>query len=418
MKFIDLFAGCGGLSLGLVQAGWKGLFAVEKAQDAFKTFRHNLIDGPLNAFEWPKWLKVEPMTTGMLLSQYPSHLAALQGQVDLLAGGPPCQGYSFAGSRDPDDPRNKLYLEYLEVVSLVQPRFLLFENVRGFGTGFVVQDSSGVVSRTPSHAELVTKELTELGYKVFAEALVSAEAGIPQPRKRLVLLAVKDNDPALDRLGKQDFFEIFKSILPVFRESKGLPGTGITTSRMALSDLETSDKTLIECQDSPILGFKQAEYRDPQTASPYQLLLRAGMERNACPNSMRLARHQPHIRERFSKILKTCLPGRTLSPRDRELFGMRKHALTPLAADDLAATITTLPDDILHYKEARILTVREMARLQSFPDWYEFHGQYTTGGKERKNSCPRYTQVGNAVPPLLAEALGTTLMKLAHPVEK
>jgi DNA (cytosine-5)-methyltransferase 1 len=86
---------------------------------------------------------------------------------------------------------------------------------------------------------------------------------------------------------------------------------------------------------------------------------------------------------------------------------MLKHRTVPMAPDQPAPTLTTLPDDILHYSDARILTVREYARLQSFPDWFTFHGKYTTGGKRRKVECPRYTQVGNAVPPLLAKAIGT-----------
>ena len=80
-----------------------------------------------------------------------------------------------------------------------------------------------------------------------------------------------------------------------------------------------------------------------------------------------------------------------------------------MAEYDLAPTITTLPDDVLHYCEPRILTVRECARIQSFPDWFRFEGKYTTGGKERVKECPRYTQVGNAVPPLLAKAIGVAV---------
>ncbi|SIS41185.1 DNA cytosine methyltransferase [Neptunomonas antarctica] len=96
-----------------------------------------------------------------------------------------------------------------------------------------------------------------------------------------------------------------------------------------------------------------------------------------------------------------------------EAYGTKKHALTPPDEDAPSATVTTLPDDILHYSEPRILTVREMARLQSFPDHYEFKGPYTTGRVLRKQSCPKYTQVGNAVPPLLGEALGAMFKKLA-----
>src|SRR3546814_425596 len=82
-----------------------------------------------------------------------------------------------------------------------------------------------------------------------------------------------------------------------------------------------------------------------------------------------------------------------------------------------APTITTLPDDVLHYSEPRILTVRESARLQSFPDWFQFKGKFTTGGDRRTRECPRYTQVGNAVPPHLARAIGTAISRALDEIE-
>ena len=94
---------------------------------------------------------------------------------------------------------------------------------------------------------------------------------------------------------------------------------------------------------------------------------------------------------------------------ERERFGVKKQHLVVLNADNPSHTLTTLPDDYLHYAEPRILTVREYARLQSFPDWFSFHGKYTTGGHLRTKQCPRYTQVGNAVPPRLARFLGTLI---------
>jgi DNA (cytosine-5)-methyltransferase 1 len=92
------------------------------------------------------------------------------------------------------------------------------------------------------------------------------------------------------------------------------------------------------------------------------------------------------------------------------MLGMLKHRTVPMHPGKPAPTLTTLPDDILHYDEPRILTVREYARLQSFPDWFRFKGKYTTGGQSRRTECPRYTQVGNAVPPLLGRAIGDGLL--------
>jgi DNA (cytosine-5)-methyltransferase 1 len=102
-----------------------------------------------------------------------------------------------------------------------------------------------------------------------------------------------------------------------------------------------------------------------------------------------------------------------MSPEDKARFGIKKHSVVPLHPHRPSHTLTTLPDDFIHYSEPRILTVRECARLQSFPDWYAFKGKYTTGGHRRKRECPRYTQVGNAVPPLVAELLGNIVHGIA-----
>ena len=124
---------------------------------------------------------------------------------------------------------------------------------------------------------------------------------------------------------------------------------------------------------------------------------------------MRLARHSEEVRDRFSQIIKTCRQGVRMNDGDRAWFKLRKHRIYPMSASEPAPTITTLPDDILHFCDPRILTVREYARLQSFPDWFVFKGKYTTGGDRRTKECPRYTQVGNAVPPLLAFAIARAL---------
>ena len=121
---------------------------------------------------------------------------------------------------------------------------------------------------------------------------------------------------------------------------------------------------------------------------------------------MRMARHRDNVRERFARILAECPKGVRMNEENRKLFGLLKHRVYPMSSTEPAPTITTLPDDVLHYSEPRILTVRECARLQSFPDWFVFRGKYTTGGELRIKECPRYTQVGNAVPPLLARAVG------------
>ena len=112
---IDLFAGCGGLSLGLYQAGWEGLFAIEKNAFAFETLKHNLINKK-HHFNWPEWLPQTEHDINEILEKYPTQLKRLRGKVDLVAGGPPCQGFSMAGKRVEDDLRNQLVFSYIRFI--------------------------------------------------------------------------------------------------------------------------------------------------------------------------------------------------------------------------------------------------------------------------------------------------------------
>lgn len=401
-NFIDLFAGCGGLSLGLINSGWKGVFAVEKTPDAFNTLRHNLINGQLNGFDWPDWLPCNEMTTADLLSEHKSQLLSMRGSIDLIAGGPPCQGFSFAGRRNPSDPRNTLTEEYIELVNIIRPKYLLLENVKGFKTAF--KDTN-----KPAYSEVVIQTLNDLewgGYTVFSSMLNASLFGVPQPRARFIMIAVR-TDIASEK--NRTPFDGIETYAHKFRDSKELNGHQITVKE-AISDLEVGRKKLIDSCDTN--GFKQIKYREPKRMTAYQALMRKGMSSEQAPNSLRMAKHRPETKSRFIEILDTCPKGKSLSKENRERFQMKKQCFTPLHPNQISKTITTLPDDLLHYKEPRILTVRENARLQSFPDWFEFKGKYTTGGARRKEECPRYTQVGNAVPPLMAEALGQKILQL------
>lgn len=404
--FIDLFSGCGGLSLGLLTAGWKGSFAIERTADAFLTYRHNLIDGERFNYDWPEWLPKREHDIELFLEQYKDKLATLKGKVDLIAGGPPCQGFSPAGKRNPKDPRNRMAELYIEAVKIVRPKFLLLENVRGFDTPFKKASKS---RKTIPYSQIVKRRLQKEGYKVEYQVLVSADWGVPQLRPRFILVATRAD---------LDFnwspFEQLRDMRKKFLQLRGLDTDRHQTTKNAIDDLRLEGKRLIESNDGTVKGFKQIQYTEPCSPSAFQKLMRREVASGQSPNSLRLPRHRPHIIERFERILAECSKGRTLTEDERNRFGIKKHSITPLCPDRPSATITTLPDDYLHYSEPRILTVREMARVQSFPDWFDFLGQYTTGGARRRASCPRYTQVGNAVPPLLAEALGELMMGAMH----
>ncbi|MFH1229788.1 MAG: DNA cytosine methyltransferase, partial [Candidatus Aenigmatarchaeota archaeon] len=171
---IDIFSGCGGISLGLFKSGWKGLFAIEKNPMAFETLKCNLIDKN-NHFEWPSWLPQTSHDINDVISLYKDNLISLRGIVTLVAGGPPCQGFSFAGRRNENDKRNKLVDSYIDFVELVRPKMLFFENVRGFTVGFSKKNL-----RSEAYSNYVTRKLKNLGYDVRAEVIDFSEFGVPQ----------------------------------------------------------------------------------------------------------------------------------------------------------------------------------------------------------------------------------------------
>ena len=401
LTFIDLFAGCGGLSLGLMQAGWTGVFAIEKSPDAFNTLSYNLChNGTMHRFNWPKWLPCRAITTRQLLNGFSEELVQIRGTIDIIAGGPPCQGFSFIGRRNDSDPRNRLTSEYIRIVDLVRPRFLILENVRGFQVAFK--------NGNKPYSDRVKNKLESLiwgGYKVYSRLIEASESGVPQPRPRFIMLAIRHDLDSLDK----DPFKTLDSLLPRFRMQRKLCGS--TTVKEAISDLEIYGNLLVDSEKSK--GFRQLKYQQPNVQSPYQELMRKHVPKGYIPNSLRLPNHREETIKRFTEVLKICPKGRSISKSQREYFKIKKQCFTPLHPNMLGTTVTTLPDDTLHYSEPRILTVRENARLQSFPDWFSFQGKYTTGGERRKTECPRYTQVGNAVPPLMAEVIGLALMRFA-----
>lgn len=399
LTYIDLFSGCGGLSLGLGKAGWQGILAVEKDSMAFATFKHNLIDSENSHFYWPTWLPKKETTIQDLITTYSEELKSLKGKVDLIAGGPPCQGFSLAGQRNENDPRNKLSEEYIKMVKVISPKYLLLENVRGFNSSFKNKENG----KTKKPYSLIVKaKLEKLGYTVFYNFVCSADFGVPQKRTRFIMIGIKK-----ELLSSKKNFDPFYQLIDSrehFLDSKKLPFRHITAEE-AIGDLLIKHNGVKYHSGNEINGFKKINYKPALTPSEYQNVIREGIN-DFIPNSLRLARHKELTIEKFKKIQKICKPGTSLNDEMRAYIGTRKQVITVLDASQPSRTLTTLPDDLIHYCEPRILTVREMARIQSFPDTFKILGKYTTGGDRRTSECPRYTQIGNAVPPFLAEALG------------
>lgn len=337
------------MSIGLEKAGFKVIYANEINQDAAATYSHN----------FPQVYLENKDIRDVNLSRLNFKLN--QPVLSLIAAGVPCQGFSTAGKRNPRDPRNHLYKEVLRFVMKFKPEFVVIENV----VGMLYAAKGQFVKRIESR-------LVEMGYIVHHRVLSAASYGVPQRRKRLFIIGgLRDLPPNL-------FFpRPFRTRLSVSQ---------------ALSDLSFLG-----------VGVRADEYRRPPR-SAYQKLMRA--------KSDVLSNHEsPNHSRRIQRMFASVPPG----VNARTVFGRNysgKRVRVKLHPRKRSNTLTTLPEDVIHYSQNRILTVREMARLQSFPDRFVFLGPRTTGGRQRKYSCPQYTQVGNAVPPLLAGAVLSNLAEL------
>lgn len=392
--YIDLFSGCGGLALGMHNAGWKAHFAIEKNEDAFKTLEHNLIDKNSH-FLWPAWLPQSTHDINEVLTSHEEELRALAGSVTLVAGGPPCQGFSMAGRRQEGDMRNTLVDSYLRFVDLVSPDSLLFENVKGFTQPFnsCAEDNQG-----KNYSEYILKELRSRGYSVSYQMIDFSKYGVPQRRVRFILFASKTIDPTV-------FFATLEANVKSFVKARNISRR--VSLKSAISDLEKINGQQ-PCPDSK--GFMSGQYGNVK--SNYQRYCRMGARKGSIPNSHRFAKHRTPTIKRFNELLTLNLQDRNISKLLGEKYSIKKNCFSVLSANMPSPTLTSNPDDHIHYCEPRTLTVREYARVQSFPDWFEFKGPYTTGGEKRKIDVPRYTQIANAIPPLFAEQVGLTLNQL------
>ncbi|ORO44368.1 DNA (cytosine-5-)-methyltransferase [Streptococcus oralis subsp. tigurinus] len=393
MRYIDLFAGSGGLSLGLHNAGLHGIFAVEKNKDAFSTLKYNLIERK-NHFLWPNWLEMKNWDINELLEVHSKELAELNGSVDLVVGGPPCQGFSMAGKRKNNDIRNQLMHSYIEFIKLVQPTMLFFENVQGFTVGFKDHKDK------QKYSDILVSELHELGYNLEYKIVTMSEYGVPQNRKRFILFASRNG-------AYEIFFDELLKNKDCFLRDRGLK-IPITISQ-AINDLKKSHG---EVDSKDTKAFKNGKYG--RATSAYQKLMRNNIERGAFPDSHRFAKHKSATIDVFKRLMTASEKSIRITPSMNLVEGLKKRGVTPLKKNSICNTITSIPDDYIHYDEPRIMTVREHARIQSFPDDYEFKGPYTTGGERRKMDVPRYTQVANAVPPLFAEQVGEVILKISE----
>ncbi len=375
---VDLFAGAGGFSLGIEQAGFDVLVAVENDPVHAATYAFNF---PLTTV---LWADASTLTVSVIkeaayqayASHYPKAVQGWNGQIDLVFGGPPCQGFSIIGKRLVNDERNSLIFHFYRLVSELNPRYFVMENVPGMLVG--------------KHQTWLSQLLTQFKkaeYKVRVEVLNAADFGVPQQRKRLFLIGTR-----------------CKVFAPKHQHKSVKPKLCVTVGD-AIADLpdldnfpelKTSDEVLLSA--STLLQIKQK-------SSFYAQILRGLSEDNnfsysrlwnpqLLTSSMQ-TQHNENCISRFAKML----------PNQREpISHLRRLDINGLCHTLRAGTghergSYTSPRPI-HPIHPRVISVREAARLHSFPDWFRFHQTKWHG----------FRQVGNAVPPLLAQAVGRQIV--------
>lgn len=526
MYAIDLFCGAGGFSEGILQAGFHIVFSSDKSEHVMKTYkkRHEqlgLLQGINTHFELAdiRELKGEFILNKINKLDYflEKNKTFKKGDIDVIFGGPPCQGFSIAGKRDKSDPRNVLFKEYLRVIKEIEPNYIVMENVTGFMSMQVNPDFKSFNGTVYKDDELVSKvvqtELEGFGYTVLKPKILDAsDYGVPQRRLRVIVLAYKNNmvpleyplpttynenqkitvaealagismtsnntdyaddsikgrTPHFNNSGPishcdspfnieeskhnkiiKERFSLFKqgesvSILKnrflerknagelvldvtkypnLFRETvftintindlkvieKELYNYGITMDNKKLKIMYKRIKKIWEfdCSSKPFLD----EIKKPIDKLKIDSSIFISVFK-ICKKEFNKSINEKYLEEWFLNK-KENKEEIDLEEAEKILNALltNKNSRTRLHSQKLGPTMLTLPDDFIHPTLNKILNVREMARIQSFDDSFEFLGKRTTGGEKRKDEVPQFTQVGNAVPPLLAYAIAKSVRR-------
>lgn len=368
-NIIDLFAGCGGLSTGFEMAGFNIPLAIERDAWASETYKYN----------HPNTLV---LTEDITTLTNPKELLPPDTKVHGVIGGPPCQGFSLSGKRDPKDPRNSLFMDFIRFVKEFKPYFFVMENVPGI-LSMQTADKQSV-------KDLILEEYKKAGYRATYKILNAAEYGVPQLRNRVIFVGIRNDLP----FNPEELHPI-----------GWLFGDNQITIRQAIMDL-------------PQIGSGEGSEEQKYTTKPqndYQKWAREGSK--AIYNHVAM-RHTQRLIERFSAIKQ----GQSLADVSQEHMQRKRgdasqisgkvyaqNNMRPYGDKPSPTVAASFQSNFVHPFLNRNYTAREAARLQSFPDWYIFKGKRTTMSWEKNLS--QYQQIGNAVPPLLAKAIGENISK-------
>jgi DNA (cytosine-5)-methyltransferase 1 len=411
-KFVDLFAGCGGLSLGLEHSGFDPIFVNELNPSAMETYLLNRDFSYPNLREKYHLADIKKLieSDGWLLQKLIKDfkldysLNIENGDLDLLVGGPPCQGFSGLGYRRSYSvnkkqlPSNHLYQDMAFVIATLRPKIFLFENVKGLLTarwspdgikGEIWDDVKGTFNSIP-------------GYRVHPQLIYAKHYGVSQNRPRVLIVGIRS-----DLNFTEDSSMFANGFLPE-----------PTERYLNIDDL------LGDLVDARYVNGGATEIYPKSPKNDYQRWFRTNpmsgevAAKGSPVTEHKYSRHRLDIIEKFSYM--QANKGTIHSSMKTKKFSQR---LLPSkwGPNGPAITATSMPDDYVHFSQPRTLTVREWARLQTFPDWYQFSGIRTTGGIRRAGNpregifdreVPKYTQIGNAVPVILAAALGKHFKKI------
>lgn len=372
LKAISLFSGAGGCSLGFKNAGFDVLYASDLDKEAVKSYRHNFSNTFVEEAD------IQKIDGNDIISRFNLN----PGEIDFLIGGPPCQGFSTAGTRFWDDPRNSLLKEYVRVLGQIRPKWFLMENVEGLLT-----------SKNGEYVFEAVKAFVELGYKVRVDKIYAHEFGVPQRRKRVFIIG--------NRLGIN--FDLPKPTTKVRGQIFNHSEIGLKDAFINLPQ-PVIDKNIKVAYPGQLEKGPLSEYyfNPNKTITDHYIfplndlqlervsLLKPGQTMKDLPSHLQ---HESFLR-RAKRRVKDGTPS--------EKRGGAPSGLKRLFIDQPSLTITSAATrEFIHPEENRTLTIRECARIQTFPDWFEFSG----------SASEKIKQIGNAIPPLLAEQFGQHFLK-------